>query len=221
MCIRDSVDGALAPGMLALDLSSLGAAYYTGNAHKWLCTPKGSAFLHVREDLQAATPPLSISHGANAPRSERGRFRLLHDWTGTVDPSPWLVIPRAIEFMGGLVPGGWDALRAHNHRLCLEGRALLCAALEIDPPAPATMIGSIASVPLPAGTETPGDAHGIPGPLQRALLARHRVEVPVIPWPAAPQRLLRISAQIYNGPDEYKALARALTEELARERQLS
>jgi len=204
------VDGAHAPGMVPLDLDSLGAAYYTGNCHKWVCAPKGAAFLHVRADRRAGVRPLVISHGANAEVSERSRFHLEHDWTGTRDPSAWLSVPVALREMESMVEGGWDEIRRRNRELVLEGRRLLCEALRIDAPCPESMIGSLASLPLPDGD---GGAVNELFPfdgLQDRLFQEYRIEVPVIAWPAPPQRLLRISAQLYNNPLQYGALATAL-----------
>jgi len=212
--VETLVDGAHAPGMVPLDLGKLAPAYYTGNLHKWVCAPKGAAFLYVRRDLQARIRPPVISHGANSPRKDRTRFRLEFDFLGTDDPSAFLAVPAALRFLGGLFPGGWDELRAKNHTLAFEARALLLEALALEAPAPESMLGSLASVPLPDGKpgERP-DAFAVE-PLQRALFERHRIEVPVSWWPAPPRRLIRVSAQAYNERAEYRALAQALRAEL-------
>jgi isopenicillin-N epimerase len=209
------VDGAHAPGMLALDLRALGAAYYTANCHKWLCTPKAAGFLHVREDRQDGVRPLAISHGANSPRTDRSRFQLEFEWTGTDDPTARLCVPDALAFLGGLLPGGWPELMLRNHALAVAARDTLCSALEIPPPAPDAMIGSLAAVPLPDAVMPPSDVLPRIDPLQAALRERDRIQVPVFTWPAPPRRLLRVSAQAYNAADEYERLARALVRELA------
>ena len=211
------VDGAHAPGMVPLDLGALGAAYYSGNCHKWLCAPKGSAFLWVRRDRQQDVRPLTISHGASVTRAERSRFRLEFDWTGTSDPTAWLTVPRAIEYLGSLGPGGWPQLMARNHALALEARRLVCAAAGTPPPCPEDMVGSLASIVLPDGP-TKDISWRRPDAIQRRLFDGWGIEVPVMSWPAAPRRLIRISAQLYNRLDHYTRLADALSKELAGER---
>jgi isopenicillin-N epimerase len=204
------VDGAHGPGMVLLELDRLGAAYYTGNCHKWLCAPKGAAFLHVRRDRQERIRPLTISHGANATRTDRSRFRLEFDWMGTPDPTPWLAVPVAIRFLDGLLPGGWREVMRANRELALEGRRLLCEAVGAPAPAPEEMIGALASVPLPDGSPQPPASPLYRDPLQERLLAEHRIQVPVLPWPAPPRRLVRISAQLYNRREQYRRLAAVL-----------
>lgn len=196
------VDGAHAPGMIPLHLDQLGAAYYTGNCHKWLCAPKGAAFLYVRQDKQSSIRPLVISHGANSPRGDRSRFHVEFDWMGTSDPTPYLCVPEAIRWMGSLLPNGWTELMAHNRSLALAARQHLGQIIQVAPACPESMIGAMAVVPLPAGSAKD---------LQTQLFQQFRIEVPVIPWPRSTDRLVRISAQIYNTLADYHGLARALS----------
>ena len=213
------VDGAHAPGMVPLDVNALGAAYWTGNGHKWLCAPKGAAVLHVRADLRAGIRPLVVSHGANDERLDRSRFRLAFDWTGTADPTPILALPAAIRYVGGLHDEGWAGLMTANTTLARRGRDVICAALGVPAPAPDVMLGAMASIPLPGLSPSRAAAER----LQAALLDEDRIEVPVFTWPvpaaippgAAPAEVvLRISAQLYNRPDEYTALAESLARRL-------
>jgi len=203
------VDGAHGPGMLSIDLERLGAAYYTGNLHKWTCAPKGAAFLWVRRDRQALIHPLVISHGWAVPRSDRSRFLLEFDWPGTFDASAILSVPSALSFLSGLFPGGFPALYAHNHALALKGRDILCQALGTQPPCPDSMLGSLAVALFPEVTPK------VPTPdaLYHALVARG-IEVPIVPLPGYPSGFVRIAAQVYNSEREFAALAEALREEL-------
>jgi isopenicillin-N epimerase len=213
--VETLIDGAHAPGMVPLDLARLGAAYYSGNCHKWLCTPKGVALLHVRRDKQKLIRPLTISHGANSARSDRSRFLLEFGWQGTFDPAAYLSVPEALRFMGSLLPGGWPEVMAANRALALAARRVLCASLGIAEPCPEEFIGSLAAVPIPDAP--PGATARLPFneyPLQDVLREKYRIEVPLISWPAPPKRLLRISAQVYNSLPQYECLANALTQEL-------
>lgn len=202
--VETLVDGAHAPGMVPLALAKLRAAYYTGNAHKWLCAPKGAAFLHVRRDRHEDLHPLTISHGYS--QGLRAEF----DWTGTWDPSPWLCIPEVVRYMGGLLPGGWTEIMATNRALALRARELLLSAFDIPSPAPELMIGSIASIPLPK--PAPGspaarlDSDGL-----AAWFRERGVRTWLYPYPVP---LLRVSAQLYNNIEQYRQLAGLLDEAL-------
>ncbi len=205
------IDGAHAAGFVPLDLQEIGAAYYTGNLHKWVCAPKGAAFLYVRENRRRSIRPTAISHGANSARTDRSRYLIEFDWTGTYDPTAWLCVPDALAFMEQ--HGGWAEVMRRNHALVLLGRDLLCDALRIPHPAPDEMLGAMAAVPLPDGMPYP--AAIIPAdPLQDKLLFTYNIEVPINPWPEPPKRLLRISAQLYNELADYEKLAAALRAEL-------
>ena len=206
-----TVDQRLDPA-LALDLEAIGAAYYTGNLHKWLCAPKGCAILHVRRDRQASLRPLVISHGAT---SQRPRPRLWEelDYQGTDDPSPWICAPTALDALSSILPGGIDAVRAHNRALALFARDRLCEVLAIAPPAPDSMIGSLAAVPLPPSPGSASASPWEPDPLGKALFEEHHIEIPVFPWPGPGSRVLRISCQVYVDRADVERLVDALRAE--------
>jgi len=212
--IRTLVDAAHSAGMVEMDLDATGADHTTGNLHKWVCGPKVSGYLHVREEHQGEVRPCVISHAANVVWPGRSRFIAEFDWTGTFDPTPLLAVPRALQFLDEVLPGGMAAVRAANHALVLEGRAILCDALGVEPPAPDSMIGSLVTLPLPDGPPPPA---GRQDELHETLYERYQIEVPVLHWPVHGRRWIRISAQIYNAPEDYEKLAAALRAELRAE----
>jgi isopenicillin-N epimerase len=211
--IETLVDGAHAPGMVPLEVEAMGAAFYTGNCHKWICAPKGAGFLWVRADRREEVRPLVVSHGFNTRRQGRSRLHDEFDWTGTGDPTAFLSVPSALDALARMVQGGWPEVMRRNRELALAGRAVLCAALGIAAPAPEEMIGSLASLPLrPSGEREGARPAGVEDPLHEELVDRFAIEVPVFPWPAPPRRLLRLSAQLYNDLAQYERLAAALAE---------
>jgi isopenicillin-N epimerase len=210
--VETVVDGAHAPGSVPIDLDAIGAGYYTGNAHKWLCAPKGAAFLHVRRDLQSGVHPLVISHGYEA-EGEGRRFREEFDWTGTCDPTAWLVMPDCIRFLGGLLPGGWPELMARNRALALRARQILGEALGVTPACPDELVGSLASLPLPVGE--PGSPVATLDHEQLMDWTRERgVESWFCSWAVPSGRLVRVSAQAYNHESQFRRLAGLLQEAL-------
>jgi isopenicillin-N epimerase len=167
----------------------------------------------VRRDLQDQVRPIVISHGATSTRTDRSRFRLEHDWTGTLDPTPSLSVPAAIAFGDGLVPDGWPALRDRGHRLALTARDLLAETMGEPRPAPDAMIGAMAAVPLTPTTE-PRPESTYDDPVHAALLEAG-IQVAISTWPQEPdghpwRRILRVSCAPYVGLDDLQALAAAL-----------
>uniref|UniRef100_UPI004047A3A9 aminotransferase class V-fold PLP-dependent enzyme n=1 Tax=Cyanobium sp. TaxID=2164130 RepID=UPI004047A3A9 len=214
------VDGAHGPGQLPLDLAAWQRQgqepdAYVGNLHKWLCCPRGSAFVWVREPWHEQLRPLVLSHGANAPLGPgQSRFHLEHDWTGTFDPTPWLALPEALRLLAKGQTGRHPQLSGPKPALAQRGQALLLEALAQagcgpgELIAPPTLQAAMAALPLPPVGALDGPA------LQRQLLERG-FQVPVIPLqphlPGAPQ-FLRISCFAYNELADLEGLAGALLE---------
>lgn len=224
--VRVLVDGAHAIGMLPLDLGALNPSYYVANCHKWLCTPKGSAMLYVRRELREGFRPLVLSNNAENPKPGREQFLTEFDYCGTSDQSGFMVIPEGVEFLESLMAGGLEGLMRHNRAMAIEARRVICEALGVAPPCPAEMVGSIATILMPAHeperarrlAARPSKYHDA---LQDVLIREYRLQMPV--WGVtAPDgswlRCCRVAAQAYNAPEQYRYAAAALAAELDRER---
>ncbi len=204
------VDGAHGPGQVPLSLDALGASWYTGNLHKWVCAPKGSGFLHARADRIDETVPTVISHAWNTPIVDgASQYHGLFDWVGTDDMTPWLTAPDAIGVVGRMESGGWPAVMKRNHELALEARRIICDVLAIQAPAPDEMVGSLFAIRLfDRSGEDPG---GLLSPLNQELLDAG-FETLVMVWPEWPHQIIRISAHLYNELDEYRLIADTLSQ---------
>ncbi len=187
------VDGAHVPGHLPLDLSALGADVYAGNCHKWLCAPKGSAFLWVRPELQESIGALAVGWGFD----EDSTFLTRNERQGTRDPAAYLAVPEAIRWQA---EHGWDEVRERCHGLALAYRERLAALTGLVPIAPPELVGQMASALLPPGVDA--DA------LKARLYDGHRIEIPVPR--RGEERFLRASFQGYNDEDDLDALVAAL-----------
>jgi isopenicillin-N epimerase len=194
--VRVLVDGAHTPGMIPLDLTGLDADWYTGNCHKWLCAPKGSAFLWARADVQADLHSTVISHGYGSG------FLAEFDWTGTRDPTPYLAVDACLEFRERF---GDDRIMRHNHWLAVEAGQRLARLWRTEVGNAGSLTGSMAMVRLPAGFA--GDSAAGKA-LRQRLWETARIEVPVNALTG--HLWVRISAQLYNEMADYERLGEAI-----------
>ena len=196
------IDGAHAPGQIPLRLDELGADFYGGNLHKWLCAPKGAGFLYARREAQPLLQPLVVSWGYESEHPGPSQFIDHHEWWGTRDISAFLSVPAAIEFQR---QHDWPRVRAACHALLRETVAAINELTGLPPLADDTWYAQMAAVRLPDDVNTTA--------LKTRLYDEHRVEVPLLEWNG--QKLLRISVQGYNSRRDVQRLQRALARLLA------
>lgn len=210
------IDAAHTLGQVASDVRAIAPDYVSGNLHKWTCAPKGAGFLWVPRDRQESFDTLHLSSRAGSARTDRDRFHVLFDYTGTDDPTPAIASRDAIEHVGSLVDGGWGSIRARNHALVIDARRLICERLSVEPPAPESMLGSMAAILLPAPPGEPVTVGGYEDEIQAELVERFGIQVPVWTPPDMPARIVRVSAHLYNSIEQYEYLAEALAQILKR-----
>ncbi len=203
--IHTVIDGAHAPGQIALDLTALDADFYTGNCHKWLCAPKGAGFMHVRADVQPLVQPLVVSWGSGPERQffSGNDMQDALGWSGTNDFSAWLAVPAAIRFQQ---KWGWEAVRAHAAERLDAWLPLFAGIVGMGPVYGAA--GAAAALRPPQVAISPLPPHVDAAQLKARLLAEHAVEIPVITW--RDRKFVRLSMQGYTSDSDLEALAEGL-----------
>jgi isopenicillin-N epimerase len=201
------IDGAHAPGQIPLQLDALGADFYGGNLHKWLCAPKGAGFLYARPEVQHLLKPLVVSWGYESLAPSGSDFIDHNDWWGTRDHSAFLAVPAAIRFQE---ENHWDEVRDACHQLVAYAQSRICelTGLAALHPSARAWFAQMAAAPLPADTDLL--------PLKNRLYDEYRIEVPLIDWKG--NKLVRISVQGYNTRRDVDTLIRALSEILTERR---
>ncbi len=188
------IGGAHAPGQLPLDLESLGADFYAGNCHKWMCAPKGAGFLYARPEHHSWLQPLVISWGWHLHEALADR----HQWQGTRDVAAFLAVSTAIEYMQEIA---WS--RERCHQLALETQQAVAEITTLPPIATPNQFAQMVALPMPtADIEV----------LQQTLYKNYQIEVPGINWNG--KALLRVSYQVYNSRADGETLVAALREVL-------
>jgi len=192
------IDGAHVPGQIDLDLEDLCVDFYTGNCHKWLCAPKGSAFLYARKEVQHLIQPLVVSWGWKAEVPGPSRYVDYLEWTGTRDISPFLAVPAAISFQR---EHDWQTLRSSCHNLAALANEEISSLFHLEPlSATKDWYAQMISIPLPG--RFPSEV------LQQRLFNEFKIEVPIVPWKG--RTLMRISVQAYNTRRDLEKLIAAL-----------
>jgi len=195
------IDGAHVAGQIHLQLDSLGADFYGGNLHKWLCAPKGAGFLFARPEVQHLLKPLVVSWGYESETPSSSNFVDYNEWWGTRDHSAFLSVPTAIQFQK---EHDWNSVRESCHQLLRYAQNQICELTDLAPLHSSAdhWFAQMATAPLPADTDLVT--------LKNRLYDEYRIEVPLIAWNG--YKLIRISIQGYNTKRDIDKLCKALTE---------
>ena len=182
-----------------MNLDSLGADFYGGNLHKWLCAPKGAGFLYARPDVQHLLKPLVVSWGYESETPGDSTFIDQHEWWGTRDIAAFLAVPMAIQFQQ---KQDWAKVRAACHQLGVETWNRIhdltgLAPLHSDPE---SWFAQMSVATLPADTDLAA--------LKAQLYDEYRIEIPVVAWNE--KKLIRLSVQGYNSKRDMDRLLFAL-----------
>jgi len=209
--VKVIVDAAHAPGMVDFNLDELDADYFVANCHKWICSPKGSAFVYVNPKHQKEYKPVYYSFYNDWDTGHSAHWSNQFIWEGTRDYSAYLCIKASLDYMPSLVEGGWKELKNHNRNLAIQGAKLIANKLGVEIPVPENMLGSIVNIPL-WDDKIPIKFFNYYTEVKKLLYDNYKIEVPCILFPQAPQQYVRVSAQLYNSFEQYEYLGGCLLE---------
>jgi len=193
------IDGAHAPGQIPLRLDELGADFYSGNLHKWLCAPKGAAFIYVNPKYHSLIEPLVVSWGWESAYAGSNALVDFIERQGTRDLSAFLAVQDAIRFFE---KNNWDAVREDCHQLACQAARQITGMYQIQPLSPIKKewFSQMVSVPIPGHVDL--------AEIHRRLYDEYQIEIPVLEW--AGHHLVRISIQGYNTSADVETLVTAL-----------
>ena len=207
--IRVIVDAAHAPGMVDFVLDELNADYFVANCHKWICSPKGSAFVYVHPRHQKTYKPIFYSFYNDWNTDSAAHWSNQFIWEGTKDYSAYLCIKDALEYMPSLIEGDWNDIKNQNRNLAIQGAKLIAIKLGVELPVPESMLGSIVNIPL-WDDKIPLKFFNYYTEVKNILYDQYNIEVPCMLFPQAPKQYVRVSAQLYNSIEEYDYLGDCL-----------
>jgi len=211
--LKTIIDGAHAPGQIDVDLEAIGADFYAGNCHKWMCAPKGAAFLYARPEHHGALRGLVVSWGYHAelygvtahdPYTGADALARRHQWQGTRDIAGFLAVPAAIDFLGRYATA---ERREECRALAAEAQRRLGELTGLPPIAGPGSFAQMVAIDLP-----PCD----PAAVQGALFDRFRIEVPCFAFET--HAVVRPSFHVYNTEKDAGALLAALAQLFAKPR---
>ena len=193
------IDGAHVPGHIRLDIKKLDPDVYTGACHKWMCSPKGTAFLYVKKELQNIIKPLVISWGYNSEFPSHSQFLDYLQWQGTNDISSYLTIPDTIEFLS---KHNWPNIAEECRKLNIWARGQINTLLKVKPISNNEFLGQMSSISIRSKD-----------PLQDQInfYLKYKIQIPFIKW--EDREFIRISIQAYNSKEDIIKLLDALKKE--------
>ena len=190
------IDGAHVPAHIDLDIKKLDPDFYCGACHKWMCSPKGVAFLYVKKEYQNMIEPLVVSWGYEAEKPSDSQYLDYMQWQGTNDMSAYLTIPETIKFLN---ENDWKERANECRELNLWAKNEICEKLNTYALGNDEFLGQMTTF-----------AFDFEDTINQKIefYNKYKIQVPFIKWNN--KTFFRISSQVYNSKDDFEYLINSL-----------